>query len=289
MPRHNASAIAIIKTCVARLPNVKNIGCFDSAFHSTLSKAARTYAIDQEIAQKKGLRKYGFHGISYQYITRVVSKYLGKEPEQTSLIACHLGSGASMCAIKNGQSVDTTMGLTPVSGLPGGTRSGDIDPSLIFHFTSEAASLDRNSTKELHITSAEQILNKESGWKAIAGTTDFAEIAKPDANDACKLALDIFVDRIVGYAGNYYVKTGGKPDALVFAGGIGEKSDLLRTKVTDALGCLGFSLNEEKNKHPGQQAVEDISGNFGLKVLVVQTDEEVCGHYLSVNLFGTLY
>ncbi|KKY23423.1 putative acetate kinase [Phaeomoniella chlamydospora] len=275
-PLHNGAAIAIIKTCVAQLPHVKNVGCFDSAFHATLPLATRTYAIDQDIATKKGLRKYGFHGTSYSYILRVTSKYLNKSPDQTSLIALHLGSGASMCAIKNGKSVDTTMGLTPVSGLPGGTRSGDIDPSLIFHYTSDVASLSRESTRELHITTAEDILNKQSGWKALAGTTNFAEIAKPDASAGAKLALDIFVDRILGYFGSYFVKVGGKVDAVVFAGGIGEKSDLLRKRVIDAVGFLGLAVDEDKNKKPADETVADISGNSsGPKTLVVQTDEEV--------------
>ena len=169
------------------------------------------------------------------------------------------------------------MGLTPVSGLPGGTRSGDVDPSLIFHYTSEAASLSRGSTKELHITQAEDILNKHSGWKALAGTTDFAEIAKPGANEDAKLAFDIFVDRIVGFIGSYYVKIGGKVDALVFAGGIGEKSDLLRRRVVEAVASLGFAIDEEKNKNPGGETIVDIGReSSGPRTLVVQTDEEVC-------------
>ena len=288
IPRHNGSAIAIIQTCVALLPTVKNVGVFDSAFHHTLPIAVRTYSIDQEIAEKKGLRKYGFHGISYSYILRVVSKYLGKPPESTSLIALHLGSGASACAISNGQSVDTTMGLTPVSGLPGGTRTGDIDPSLIFHYTSEAASLSRSSTKKLHITTAEDILNKESGWKALAGTTNFAEIAKPDASEGAKLAYDIFTDRVLGYIGSYYVKCHGQVDAIVFAGGVGERSSPLRKRIIDSIDFLGFSIDEVKNNNPEDKSVVDISGNTeGHKTLIVQTDEEVCSSFLfSPSLFS---
>ena len=233
------------------------------------------YAIDQEIAKSKGLRKYGFHGISYRYILRSVAKYLNKAESATSIIALHLGSGASACAVKNGKSLDTSMGLTPLSGLPGGSRSGDIDPSLIFHYTSEVSKMSHSSTKDLHISVAEDILNKQSGWKALAGTTDFSKIADPDAPTSHKLALEIFIDRIVGYVGSYFVKLDGQVDALVFAGGIGEKSALLRQRVVEKCSCLGFKLDNTKNDVQDISSVLDISGNGGAKVLVCATDEDV--------------
>jgi acetate kinase len=221
------------------------------------------------------LRKYGFHGISYSYILRAVSTYLGKTPLQTSIIALHLGSGASACAIKNGKSIDTTMGLTPVSGLPGGSRSGDIDPSLIFHYTSDAAKLSPSSTKHLHISEAEEILNKRSGWKALTGTSDFSKIADEDAPDSHKLALNIFVDRIVGYVGNYFVKLNGRVDALVFAGGIGERSALLRKRVVEKCACLGFTIDESRNRQPGEGSVVKVGKEGALHTLICATDEEV--------------
>lgn len=275
-PLHNASAVSLMKACHEHIPKVTNVACFDSGFHATIPAAAKTYMINQDIAQKKGLRKYGFHGLSYAYITRAVADHLHQPPEQTSIIALHLGSGASACAIQNGKSVDTTMGLTPVSGLPGGTRSGDIDPSLIFHYTSDVSKLSPASTKDLHITSAEEILNKQCGWKALTGTSDFAEIARPDAPDTHRLALDIFVDRILGYVGSYFVKLGGKVDALVFAGGVGEKSDLLRRMVVQRCECLGFRIDEQKNREPGSGVVVDISADGGAehKVLICETDED---------------
>lgn len=192
-----------------------------------------------------------------------------------SIIALHLGSGASICAIKNGKSVDTTMGLTPVSGLPGGSRSGDIDPSLIFHYTSESAKLSPSSTKDLHISTAEDILNKQSGWKALTGTTDFSKIADETAPDSHKLAFNIFIDRIVGYVGSYFVKLDGQVDALVFAGGIGEKSALLRSRVAGKCACLGFAIDEDKNSQPGEARVADIGKDEKLRILVCQTDEQV--------------
>lgn len=274
-PLHNKSAGDLMIACHEHLPNVTNVACFDSAFHHTMPDQVKSYMIDQKIAKEKGLRKYGFHGLSYSYITRAVAGHLGKPKEDTSIIACHLGSGASICATKKGKSVDTTMGLTPVSGLPGGTRSGDIDPALIFHYTSEASKLSPSSTKELHISTAEEILNKQSGWKALAGTSDFAKIATSDASPACKLALDIFVDRIVGFIGNYYVKLGGDVDALVFAGGIGEKSAMLRKMVVEKVSCLGFTIDDQKNEQLPDENVVQIGEHNGKKTLVCQTDEDV--------------
>ena len=274
-PLHNASAVTIIRSCFYQLPKAKQVACFDSVFHHTLPKEVSSYAIHPKIAKEKGLRKYGFHGISYKYILRAVSKHLGKDPSQTNILALHLGSGASMCAIKNGRSIDTTMGLTPVSGLPGGSRSGDIDPSLIFHYTSDASKLSPSSTKELHISQAEDILNKQSGWKALTGTSNFAEIAAKDAPDSHKLALDIFVDRIIGYVGNYFVKMGGEVDAIVFAGGIGEKSAMLRQIVVDRCACLGFDIDEAKNEKPEAGAVVDVGKSGKIRTLICETDEEV--------------
>ena len=264
-----------MKACHERLPKVTNVACFDSAFHRSLPEHVRSYAIDQKVAKEKGLRKYGFHGLSYSYIIRQTAVFLNKDASQTNIIALHLGSGASACAVKNGKSIDTTMGLTPVSGLPGGTRSGDIDPSLIFHYTSDVSKLSPASTKDLHISTAEEILNKNSGWKALTGTSDFAEIAKPDAPDTHKLAMNIFVDRIAGYIGSYYVKLGGKVDAIVFAGGIGEKSAYLRQLVVQQCACLGFTIDGEANEqYQGGEKVTDIGTSQQVRTLVCETDED---------------
>jgi acetate kinase len=258
-----------------QLPNVNNIAFFDSAFHQHMPDYVKTYAIDQKIAKEKGLRKYGFHGISYSYITRIVANYLQRKTSDLNIIALHLGSGASACAIKNGRSIDTSMGLTPLSGLPGGSRSGDVDPSLIFHHTSTASKMSPSSTKDLHISEAEEILNKQSGWKGLAGTTDFSKIADPNAPESHKLAFDIFVDRIVGFVGAYYVKLGGKVDALVFAGGIGEKSPLLRERVVQECSCVGFTIDQEHNINPDHEQVVEIGRGQNSRTLVCKTDEEV--------------
>jgi len=246
--RHNASSLSIIQAVAHLLPGARNIAYFDSAFHQTLPEHIRTYPIDPKIAARNKLRKYGFHGISYAFILRSVATYLNKAPSATSLIALHLGSGASACAIRAGRSVDTSMGLTPLAGLPGATRSGSVDPSLVFHYTHDAGRLAPHAAKDLHITAAEDILNKQSGWKALTGTTDFGVISAKATDEedpqhrSCRLALDIFVDRVLGFVGAYYVALGGQCDALVFAGGIGEKGALLRKRVVDGVKCLGFEL-----------------------------------------------
>ncbi|CEJ56220.1 Putative Acetate kinase [Penicillium brasilianum] len=278
-PLHNFSALEIVRLCRNELPSVTSVTYFDSAFHQTLPVHVRTYPINQQVAKANGLRKYGFHGISYSFILRSVAQFLGKPQEQTNMIAMHIGSGASMCAIKEGKSIDTSMGLTPLAGLPGATRSGDIDPSLVFHYTSEAGKLSPGSTKEMHISTAEEILNKQSGWKALTGTTDFSKIAVEDfPSEAHKLAFDILVDRILGYIGNYYLKLGGQVDALVFAGGIGEKSALLRRTLVEKCQCLGVAIDAKANdKGPeDKETVKDISQGAGKgpRVLICQTNEQ---------------
>ncbi|CAI7571399.1 unnamed protein product [Penicillium pancosmium] len=278
-PLHNFSALEIIRLCKKELPSVSSMTFFDSAFHQTMPLHVKTYPINQQIAKANGLRKYGFHGISYSFILRSVAQFLGKPAEKTNLIVMHIGSGASICAIKEGKSIDTSMGLTPLAGLPGATRSGDIDPSLVFHYTNEAGKLSPASTKDMHLSMAEEILNKKSGWKALTGTTDFSQIAvETPPSEAHKLAFDILVDRTLGYIGNYYVKLGGEVDALVFAGGIGEKSALLRRILAEKCSSLGLAIDSDANDKGVEedQTVKDISkgGGKGPRTLICQTNEQ---------------
>lgn len=274
-PLHNAPALSIVRAVADILPHAKNVAYFDSAFHSTLPDYICTYPIDQDIAVKNKLRKYGFHGISYSFIAHAVSTYLNKPIEDLNIIALHLGSGASACCIKNGKSLDTSMGLTPLAGLPGATRSGSIDPSLMFHFTHHAGKPSRSSSEKMHITQAEEILNKNSGWKSLTGTTDFGKISSSDCRED-QLAFNIFVDRITNYTAPYFTKLDGKVDALVFAGGIGEKGDRLREAVVKGVKCLGFELDDAKNGKQVEDMVTDISKEGArYKTLVVQTDEQL--------------
>jgi acetate kinase len=274
-PLHNAPALTIVRAVADILPKAKNIAYFDSSFHNTIPDYISTYPIDQSIAKKNKLRKYGFHGISYNFIVHAVSKYFEKPASKLNIVALHLGSGASACCIKNGKSFDTSMGLTPLAGLPGATRSGSIDPSLVFHFTHSAGKPSRSSSGDMHITQAEEILNKESGWKSLTGTTDFGKISASERKED-QLAFKIFVDRIVNYVAPYFTKLDGEVDALVFAGGIGEKGDKLRKAVVDGVKCLGFEIDDAKNGAKMEDVVTDISkGSARYQTLVVQTDEQL--------------
>jgi acetate kinase len=274
-PLHNAPALTIVRAVADILPHAKNIAYFDSSFHNTLPDYICTYPIDQTVAEKNKLRKYGFHGISYSFIVNAVATHLSKPLAETNIIALHLGSGASACCIKGGKSLDTTMGLTPLAGLPGATRSGSIDPSLMFHYTHSAGKPSHSSSEKLHITQAEEILNKKSGWKSLTGTTDFGHISSSQRKED-KLAFAIFVDRILNYVAPYFTKLDGKVDALVFAGGIGEKGARLRQAVVKGVECLGFALDEDKNAAQVEGVVTDISARDAkYKTLVVQTDEQL--------------
>jgi len=212
------------------------------------------------------------------YILRTVSEYLERPTSSLNLIVLHLGSGASVCAISEGKSFDTSMGLTPLSGLPGATRSGSVDPSLIFHYTNKAGKIshDQKQAVDLHVTEAEKLLNKNSGWKAITGTTDFGEITKK-AKDGGKeqLAFDLFVDRILDFIGAYHLKLRGKVDAVVFSGGIGEKSEELRRTICGYMECLGYpKIDEEKNSSVNDKMEDKVVEIADKRVLVCRTDEQ---------------
>ncbi|KAF2015233.1 acetate kinase [Aaosphaeria arxii CBS 175.79] len=274
-PLHNAPALSIVKSVSELLPHAINVAYFDSAFHTSIPEHIQTYPIDQSVAKRNKLKKYGFHGISYDFIVHAVAQHLNKPKEELNIVALHLGSGASACCIRSGRSFDTSMGLTPLAGLPGATRSGSIDPSLMFHFTHSAGKPSRASSANLHITQAEEILNKKSGWKSLTGTTDFGAISASEREED-RLAFDIFVDRILNYVGPYFVKLDGNVDALVFAGGIGEKGTRLREEVVKSVRCLGFEIDLDKNKQSPEQVVTDISktGNR-FRTLICQTDEQL--------------
>ncbi|KAJ4313380.1 hypothetical protein N0V84_009458 [Fusarium piperis] len=274
-PLHNGVALSIVDTCIRALPETVNVACFDSQFHTTIPPHIYTYPIDPQIAKSNRLRKYGFHGISYAFITRSVAEYLSKDASELNMIALHLGSGASACAIKGGKSWDTSMGLTPLAGLPGATRSGSVDPSLVFHYASDVGKLSPASTKHLHISRAEEILNKESGWKSMTGTTNFGVVAESD-EPTHRLAFDIFVDRVSAFIGSYFVSLEGRVDALVFAGGIGEHSAKLRAAVVERVACLGFAIDETRNQEPLKEVVQELgSPSASERVLVCQTDEQL--------------
>ncbi|KAI5890477.1 acetate and butyrate kinase [Schizophyllum commune H4-8] len=312
-PLHNGAALSVIQGAADALPGVKSIAFFDTAFHRTIPPYISAYPVDQTVAKQRGLKKYGFHGLSYSYILRAVSQHLQKPASSLNLILMHLGSGASICCIQNGRSLDTSMGLTPLSGLPGATRAGAVDPSLIFHYTNKAGRIthEPSAAVDLRVTQAEDILNTKSGWKALCGTTDFGEVIQkafaaggvgkgksegsepayapgPDllAGDPSSemspelLAFSIFVDRIQGYLGSYFLKLQGNVDAVVFSGGIGEKSQELRKVLCDRITCLGFRpVSEERNAkvdEKGGAVVEIGEEETGKRrLLVCRTDEQL--------------
>ncbi|KAM4059403.1 acetokinase family protein [Hirsutella rhossiliensis] len=240
-PLHNGAALAIVASCIKQLPRAANLACFDSQFHASIPAHISTYPVDPQVARKNRLRKYGFHGISYPFIARSVAEFLDKDLGSLNVIALHLGSGAS---------------------------------ALVFHYASDAGKLSPASTRDLHISKAEEILNRESGWKCLTGTTDFGVISGSD-EARHRLAFDLMVDRICGFVGSYYVSLRGEVDALVFAGGIGGEDTRLRRAVVEATGCLGFALDERRNGASGEGVVQNV-GAEGAKhgVLVCRTDEQ---------------
>ncbi|CAI2169602.1 4920_t:CDS:2 [Funneliformis geosporum] len=294
-PLHNHVSVLIIKSCLKELPNSTNYAFFDTLFHQSIPPHVYTYALPFEKAKQKRIRKYGFHGISHSYVTKIAANYLGIDwnDDDTKFISLHLGSGASVCAVKGGKSINTTMGLTPLEGLPGATRSGSIDPSAIFHLSSKARKCEESHhsvEKQFHLTEAESILNHDSGFKGLCGLSNFGDITKSIHNategnenqERAKLTFNIFVNRIVNYIGSYFVELEGNISALIFTGGIGENSKELRESVTDKVECLGFpKVDKEKNENvegsfkKGDDVVEISNRTKGKsRVLVVETNEE---------------
>ncbi|KAF8630326.1 hypothetical protein AX15_002998 [Amanita polypyramis BW_CC] len=290
-PLHNGAALSVIRACIEQMPDAVSIAYFDTTFHRTIPPHIYSYAINQDIATKRGLRKYGFHGLSYAYILREVSRFLNKAPQTLNLVIMHLGAGASVCAVRQGTSLDTSMGLTPLTGLPGATRSGEVDPSLIFHYTNNAGMIshDPNLTVHVGVTQAEEILNRKAGWKSITNSANFKDIVQhADVNhpptlsqndNEYNLAFHLFVDRVLDFIGSYHLKLGGDVDAVVFAGGVGEHSQELREAIGKAIECFHYqAIDPESNLRvqSEKRSVSDIGagGTDKGRVLVCKTDEQ---------------
>ncbi len=264
-PLHNPINLLGIKTILKEHPFLKQVAVFDTVFHQTLSKKAYIYALPYEYYKKEKIRRYGFHGISHCFVSKEAAKIIGKDENKTNLITIHLGNGASICAIKNGKSIDTSMGLTPLEGLVMGTRSGDIDPAIIFYL---------HKKLKLSIDEIDKILNKKSGLKGICGSNDMREIenrAKKGDKQAI-LAIEIFCYSIKKYIGAYCVAIG-KVDAIVFTGGIGEHSSLVREKICDTLeDSLGIIFDNRANQQH-KTIINKI--NSKIKLFVIKTNEEL--------------
>jgi acetate kinase len=265
-PLHNPAGLLGIREMRRLLPDVPHVAVFDTAFHATMPPEAYTYAIPVDLAERLHLRKYGFHGTSYRYVTRRSAELLGVPESQVNLIVCHLGNGASMAAIRGGESVDTTMGLTPLQGLAMGTRSGDIDPSVLVHLVRVGG---------MSLDEADAMLNKASGLKGLAGTQDMREVRAlaDDGDEAARLAIAVYAYRVRAYIGAYLATV---PDvhALVFTAGIGEHDAALRHDVCAPLAHLGIRLDERLNADAGEGARAIDDGTGTMAVLVVPTNEE---------------
>ena len=270
-PLHHPGEIAGIKAMQKLMPETPQIAVFDTAFHQTMPDYNYMYPVPYEWYTKYGVRKYGFHGTSHKYLTEVMQEKLGRK--NVNLIICHIGSGASISAIKDGKCYDTTMGLTPLDGLMMGTRSGAMDPSIIEYI--------KKSTN-MGVEEITDLLNKKSGLLGISGHSDFRDVeAGVQKNDyKCKLAYHLFRDRIVKYIAEFYFELDGKVDAIIFSAGVGENSFGLRKAVVDKLsGPMSIKLNEEVNNNIARfkkyQSGVITTNDSKIPVVVIPTNEEI--------------
>ena len=266
-PLHNPAAILGIKACKSVLPGKINVAVFDTSFHQTIPEKSYIYPIPYKYYEKYKIRRYGFHGISHDYVSHRVAEIIGKPIEELKIINCHLGQGASICAIKDGKSIDTSMGFTPLGGIPMGTRSGDIDPSVVTYI----AKLRNHPPEEM-----DEILNKKSGIYGISEVSvDFRDIESEAAegNKNAIMAIENFTYLVAQYVAKYAVSMGGV-DVITFTAGIGEKGNLPRRKICEYLKFLGVDLDLEKNETRNEE--KKISTDTSkIQVYVIPTNEEL--------------
>ena len=266
-PLHNPPGLLGIRAARAALPHVPQVAVFDTAFHATLPPEAYTYAIDAAVSAEFGVRRYGFHGTSYRYVSRRAAETLGRPLENLRMIVLHLGNGASAAAIDGGRSVSTSMGMTPLEGLVMGTRSGDLDPAVLLHLQRvggyDAASLD-------------DLLNRSSGLKGLGGHSDMRDLidAAEQGDAGAALALEVYIRRLQKYIGAYAAELGGL-DALVFTAGVGENSALVRARAVEPLGFLGISVDQALNGGSSSNSRVISPSDSPVSVLVVPTNEEL--------------
>ncbi|MFG2112830.1 acetate kinase [Streptomyces sp. NPDC048718] len=266
-PLHNPANLLGIRTTMAMRPDLPQVAVFDTAFHTTMPESAARYAIDTEVADAHRIRRYGFHGTSHAYVSRETARLLGREPEDVNVIVLHLGNGASASAVAGGRCVDTSMGLTPLEGLVMGTRSGDIDPAVVFHLGRVAGM----SPDEI-----DELLNKRSGLVGLCGDNDMREIRRRvDAGDRrAALAFDIYVHRLKKYIGAYYAVLG-RVDAVAFTAGVGENSAPVREAALAGLTGFGLAVDPERNAQRSSEARIISPEGARMAVAVVPTDEEL--------------
>jgi acetate kinase len=266
-PLHNPPNLMGIEACQELMPNVNHVVVFDTAFHQTMEPANFLYALPYEVYEKYRVRRYGFHGTSHFYVSHRAAEMLGKPFEECKIITLHLGNGASMAAIRNGKVVDTTMGFTPLEGLVMGTRSGDIDPAIVFFLMEKLG---------LGTTEANNYFNKKAGMLGLSGVSnDLRDIleAAASGNERAQTALDVYYNRVKGYIGNYMAKLNGC-DCLVFTAGVGENAMDIRENICKDLDYLGVKMDVEKNKVRGKE-VDVAAADSKVKIFVIPTNEEL--------------
>lgn len=266
-PLHNPANLIGIKAFIEALPNVPEVAVFDTAFHQTMAPDAYMYSVPYEWYEKYGIRKYGFHGTSHKYVAEKVAEFMGKDVKTLKIITVHVGNGGSLAAVKYGKCVDTSMGLTPLEGIPMGTRSGSIDPAII-----EFISRKENKT----LTEITEILNKKSGYLGVSGlSSDARDLrdAQLEGNERAILAIELQNKKMADYIGSYFIYMGGV-DAIVFTAGIGENSDETRQEVCERISALGVKIDLEKNKVRSE--LREISTpDSKVRVFLVPTNEEL--------------
>ncbi|MGC5021571.1 acetate/propionate family kinase [Micromonospora sp. DT47] len=263
-PLHNPANLAGIEVAREALPDMPQIAVFDTAFHHTLPEAAATYAIDRDTAERYGVRRYGFHGTSHAYVSRRTAELLERPYEELNTITLHLGNGASACAVSGGRSVATSMGMSPLEGLVMGTRSGDLDPTVVFHLRREGG---------LGVDEIDDLLNHRSGLLGLTGVNDMREVLERRAagDRAAALAFDVYCRRITGYVGAYYALLG-RVDAITFTAGVGEHAAPVRAAALAGLDRLGITVDPDRNSGDGDRIISPDGAE--VSVCVIDTDEE---------------
>jgi acetate kinase len=266
-PLHNPSNLLGIRIAMASFPDTPQVAVFDTAFHQTMPPRAWRYALPADLAAELRIRRYGFHGTSHAYVSRKAAEHLGRPAAELNLITLHLGNGASAAAVAGGRCIDTSMGLTPLEGLVMGTRSGDLDPAVVFYLHREAG---------LSVDDIDDLLNKRSGMLGLAGANDMREVARlvGEGDQAAGEALDVYCYRIRKYVGAY-VAALGRLDALVFTAGIGENNDAVRAGVCQGLEGLGIALDPRRNRARSGRPRTISADDAAVPVLVVPTNEEL--------------
>ncbi len=265
-PLHNPPNLVGILAGQRNLANAKQVACFDTAFHATIPKIAYMYALPYELYEKYGIRRYGFHGISHRYVARRAAAIMGRDKYDINAITCHLGNGCSVTAIKQGRSIDTSMGLTPLEGVPMGTRSGDLDPAILFYL----------ADKGYDVKALNTLCNKQSGLLGLSGISNdmrnLEEFARK-GNARAKLAIDVFCYRIKKYIGAYAAVLD-TVDAVVFTGGIGENSVFMREQICNAVTQIGVQLDYAANQTAIAKEAEINTKNSKVKIFVIPTNEQ---------------